>query len=145
MKKINKKGFTLVELLAVIVILGVLLLIAVPSVNNIINNSKKKAFASAAKLMLENVESAASIEKGTGSLGECYVKLSSIDLERGSKGDSYTGYILVNGSGKGTIYYENGTYKVNGQTLNYVDKNVVKSTSKFNSYPSGISECSWYN
>ena len=50
MKKINKKGFTLVELLAVIVILGVLLLIAVPSVNNIINNSRKKAFLSQVKL-----------------------------------------------------------------------------------------------
>lgn len=39
----NKKGFTLVELLAVIVILGVLLLIAVPAVSSIIENSKRGA------------------------------------------------------------------------------------------------------
>ena len=39
MKK--KKGFTLVELLAVIVILALLILIAVPNVIKIMNNAKK--------------------------------------------------------------------------------------------------------
>lgn len=40
----NKKGFTLMELLAVIVLLAVFLLIAVPTVSNQIEKSKKKAF-----------------------------------------------------------------------------------------------------
>ena len=38
----NKKGFTLVELLAVIVILGIIALITVPNVLKTINNSKGK-------------------------------------------------------------------------------------------------------
>lgn len=39
----NQKGLTLVELLAVIVILGVVAAIAVPAIGGIINNSKKNA------------------------------------------------------------------------------------------------------
>ncbi|MEH6947671.1 prepilin-type N-terminal cleavage/methylation domain-containing protein [Bacillus sp. JJ634] len=39
----NQKGLTLVELLAVVVILGIIAAIAVPSIANIIDNSKKDA------------------------------------------------------------------------------------------------------
>jgi type IV pilus assembly protein PilA len=42
MKLLNKKGFSLVELLAVIVILSIIALIAYPIIGNTINNSKKK-------------------------------------------------------------------------------------------------------
>lgn len=38
-----KKGFTLVELLAVIVLLGIIGLIATPTVTNVIKNNKEKA------------------------------------------------------------------------------------------------------
>jgi type IV pilus assembly protein PilA len=45
MKKMlkNERGLTLVELLAVIVILGIIAAIAVPSIGGVINNSKKDA------------------------------------------------------------------------------------------------------
>jgi len=45
MKKslINKKGFTLVELLAVIVILAIIALIAVPITLNVLEDSKKSS------------------------------------------------------------------------------------------------------
>ncbi|QVK19184.1 prepilin-type N-terminal cleavage/methylation domain-containing protein [Mycoplasmatota bacterium] len=46
MKLLNKKGMTLFELLAVIIILGIVAAIAFPAVNNLINNTKKDAFVS---------------------------------------------------------------------------------------------------
>ena len=44
MKKINSKGFTLVELLAVIVIMGILMMVAIPAVTRTIENSRKDTF-----------------------------------------------------------------------------------------------------
>ena len=40
----NKKAFTLVELLAIIIVMGVILTIAIPAVNKIIKNSQLKTF-----------------------------------------------------------------------------------------------------
>lgn len=44
MKEKNKKAFTLVELLAVIVILGILLTLAIPYVQKFVEKSEKKSF-----------------------------------------------------------------------------------------------------
>ena len=56
--KNKKKGFTLVELLAVIVILAVILVIAVPQIMNIINDSKKGTLKSTALLIAKTAEKA---------------------------------------------------------------------------------------
>ncbi len=54
MKKI--KGFTLVELLAVIVILAIILIIAMPKISDVINNSKKASFEATAKTVASQAE-----------------------------------------------------------------------------------------
>ena len=54
----KKNGFTLVELLAVIVILAVILVIAVPSIMSTITESRKGALASSAKLIASSAETA---------------------------------------------------------------------------------------
>ena len=40
----KKNGFTFIELLGVILLIGIVALIAVPAVNDIIQNSKQKAY-----------------------------------------------------------------------------------------------------
>ena len=50
----KEKGFTLIELLAVIVILSVITLITVPMITNVIEESKKKTFASSVEGLVES-------------------------------------------------------------------------------------------
>ena len=52
----KKKGFTLVELLAVIVVLAIIALIAVPVVINIIKSAQRGAFKSSAYGILESAK-----------------------------------------------------------------------------------------
>jgi len=49
----NQKGLTLIELLAVIVILGIIAAIAVPAIGNVINNSKEKATYAEAQQIID--------------------------------------------------------------------------------------------
>ncbi len=88
----KRNGFTLVELLAVILIIGVLGLIAVPSINGIMNNSKKDTHVETALAFIHGV-------RETAKLGRKYslpdpgsaliVKTSTVELERGGRKSSF--------------------------------------------------------
>lgn len=56
--KNNKKGFTLVELLAVIVILAIIALIATPIILNVIDNAKEESAKNSAYGYIDAVEKA---------------------------------------------------------------------------------------
>ena len=51
----NGNGFTLLELLAVIVILAIILAIAIPSITSLINSSKKNTFESNSKMIFSSL------------------------------------------------------------------------------------------
>lgn len=51
-----KKGFTLVELLAVIAILSILVIIAIPNVIGLYNKSKRKLFVTEVKTVYKKIE-----------------------------------------------------------------------------------------
>jgi len=52
----NKKGFTLVELLAVIVILAIILVIAVPKILTVIDDTRKESMKSSALMIIDSAE-----------------------------------------------------------------------------------------
>lgn len=62
----NKKGFTLVELLAVIAILAILVIIALPNILNMFNEAKKDTFLTEAKTISKNVSNRYISEKMKG-------------------------------------------------------------------------------
>mgnify|MGYP003397286813 CR=1 FL=1 len=108
MKKMNKKGFTLVELLAVIVILGLLMAIAIPSVTKYITQSRKKTLISSIDSYVTGVTTAVN-DNQFGALSNesvCYyVPVSNEDddscvtLEKGGTdpfGNWLEAYVIVN-------------------------------------------------
>ena len=103
MKK--KNGFTLVELLAVIVILAIILVIAVPKITDTIKNSKIASFESSAKTIAAQAEKKKmekEILEDTGSIN-CgdVVKLNDTDYGNCSiTFDGNTAKVSLVGSGK---------------------------------------------
>lgn len=144
-RNINKKGFTLVELLAVIVILAVLALVAMPNVTRLMNDSRKNAFITEvenfvtyAQTSYTNSQISGTVPKGpdesliTGQKFNdvsydyycvSYAKLVSGGFIQKSNGDNYKGifeiYMPTDGtSTKTIIYMSNGNYQINGLSIN---------------------------
>ena len=106
----NKKGFTLVELLAVIVILGVLLMIAVPAVQNVIKKTKNNAPQKQAELFIDAAKKMAIIDEPAND--KVIYKLS--DLDSSVDTNRFTGMVVAlkeNGSYKYYIYLNDSVNK----------------------------------
>lgn len=112
----NRKGFTLVEVIAVVVILGVILMIAVPSITGLSNRSKKKQITEDAKMFEElvkaKIESDTTIEiSGTAT---AKFTLKSIEGKLSADYDEDYSYVEVSGCGynnNNNNKYSCSTYK----------------------------------
>ena len=103
--KNKKNGFTLVELLAVIVILAVILIIAMPKISDVIKNSKKASFEATAKTVASQAEKKLmekEILEDTGSIScNDIVKLNDTDYSSCSiTFDGNTAKVSLVGKGK---------------------------------------------
>lgn len=90
----NKKGFTLVELLAVIVILAILLAIAIPKVTQYITKSRKDSYVTTVKDFIDAVRKDTTGELFDFPIGVDDVTIISLDmvkLEKGGKKSPFTG------------------------------------------------------
>ena len=122
----KNKAFTLIELLAVIIILGILMLIAIPSVTNYINNSRKNTYVGTANEFVK----AASIKVNSGDLDIndtdtiYYIPVGAINTEGAKKspyGDFEEAYIGVTFNGEEYTYYW-----VSMDTAGMGTKNLIK-------------------
>jgi len=109
--KNNKKGFTLIEILAVIIIMGVLMLLVVPAVTKYIHKSKMDVYTGDLQSMITSVKN--EVISGDKEFYEDFdsdyeylvVPLVCIDLEKGSNKKSTFGeylpqysFVLVEGN-----------------------------------------------
>jgi prepilin-type N-terminal cleavage/methylation domain-containing protein len=95
LKKIKLLGFTLVELLAVIVILAIIMLIAIPAVLDVLTITKKKAFIQYVDKVvgLSEQKYLEGVTLG-GSSSTCIIYDIKTDLDLNNTGN-YKGYVLV--------------------------------------------------
>ena len=105
----NKKGFTLVELLAVIAILAILVIIALPNVLKMFNDSKKNSFLTEAKTIYSEVSKKYISESMKGN------KLTYVSSEDDTKldmtGKSLKYCVLLNADGSvKSMKVSNGTW-----------------------------------
>ena len=116
----NKKGFTLVELLAVIVVLAILILIAVTAVLPQIEKSRKNSFYDEALIYKREAEKAYIAESIDGTTTTCFpVQLANSDIAlngnyvKKNGASSYKGKVVLDSSGNiSKLYLQNGKYMV---------------------------------
>lgn len=88
----NKKGFTLVEVLGVIAILGIVLMIAIPSASNYIDKSKREGFVTVLREYVSAVQKGMALEEYASPIDRDEVLIVSLDLiplDKGKKESSY--------------------------------------------------------
>ena len=116
----NKKGFTLVELLAVIVVLAIIILIAMPSVLSSMEKARKNSFAVEANEVIRAAQTAYADAVMNGKASGNNVCIPYNYLKNGfleKHDDNYNGSVLItinptSGQASYKIYLSNSNYTV---------------------------------
>ncbi|MDD6652255.1 MAG: prepilin-type N-terminal cleavage/methylation domain-containing protein [Clostridium sp.] len=126
----NKKGFTLVELLAVIAILAILVIIALPNVLKMFNDSKKNSFVNETREVFKTAQTqfvsdnlanpgAVTYSNNLGTGNACNPATKKLDMQgRAVDGGQLAYSISLDAEGNVTsIKVSDGTYSYSGTSL----------------------------
>lgn len=134
----NRKAFTMVELIAIITIIGVILIFALPNVTSTIERNKKDVMINDAKDFLDKVKYCLLVNKAVcqypttaGNPGAKKIYLDAVDpreeIKKSPFGNEYNrtnSYVKVSLNNSGgvknyiyTIYLFDGEYKIDGKTM----------------------------
>lgn len=136
MKKLNKSGFTLVELLAVIVVLAVIMLLAVNAVIPQMNKARKNAFVTEANAFIDAAgtyyqNAMLTGETGITAAGGCVDVENLIGEYIEKDGGDYKGSVKIeidNATNKATytIWLSNEQYQIVGKKSAELNESVVE-------------------
>lgn len=134
----KEKGFTLVELLGVIVILSIIMLIAIPNITSMLEKSKYDQYIGDAKKLVSITEY--EIRKGTinkpatGELIKVTLDyLSTSDVEKDPNGEEYDvnkSYVVIVRK-EGYLYYYVNLVSTSGKGISLVDVNELSGDNRY--------------
>lgn len=128
----KKEGFTLVELLSVIVILSVVVLIATNAVIPMMSSAKKQVLATEANTILGIAKNLYASDGASGS--KCYSYQDILNTGKLDKNDEdYSGSFYISSQGNGSydikVWLSNGTNLIDGKTPDISSDDVVESST----------------
>ena len=132
----KKKGFTLVELLAVIAILAILVIMALPAVLRMFNNARKDSFTNEVNTVIRTARQQYLLSGGQDTTwSNASGSTNTLDLT----GNSHLQYyVKMNNEGKITkLQVSNGDFQynvTNNAGIDVVDTKEIKSTSELQDY-----------
>lgn len=129
----DNKGFTLIEILAVIVIMGIIMLIAIPAISKNVSDSRKAEFAESSIKLIEAARIAITAKEYNASNPEYtyYIPTKCLDAENGnttSYGDLVKSYVVVTYQDDKYEYYYTG-YTESGAAIKLTHSSLINEES----------------
>lgn len=115
----KKNGFTLVELLAVIVVLALIIVLTIPAILDVMNSARRENFVLFAKRVVTDVQTEYTYDASSTIAGAGYYVYSiTEDLGRLEKG-KYNGFVVVDATDVDNPRYILTMWDSNYQIVNY--------------------------
>lgn len=146
----NKKGFTLIELIAVVVIMAIIALIATPNIVNMMDKGKKEDYVADAKEIISKATYMYKLEKYKNKFDsdKIYLKnINGIDEDfkdpYGFSYDKERSYVDFSSSGSGSIGLKEREVKITLISHNDTECYTIETTDKNSLNANAVKQGTW--